>query len=78
VKRPQESFKLAEALGLNGTPSYVIGDNVLLARSGSRHSGEGQHLALRQAELLTGAFVNRRHNSGRHGILRRPFLREKQ
>jgi len=26
----QESFKLAEALGLNGTPSYVIGDNVVV------------------------------------------------
>jgi protein-disulfide isomerase len=24
----QETFKLAEALGLNGTPSYVIGDKV--------------------------------------------------
>src|SRR5882762_2742182 len=26
----EESFKLAEALGLNGTPSYVIGDNVVV------------------------------------------------
>src|SRR6476646_10439652 len=26
----QESFKLDEALGLNGTPSYVIGDNVVV------------------------------------------------
>lgn len=30
----QESFKLAEALGLNGTPSYVIGDNVVVGAVG--------------------------------------------
>jgi protein-disulfide isomerase len=30
----QESFKLAEALGLNGTPSYVIGDNVVVCAVG--------------------------------------------
>jgi protein-disulfide isomerase len=30
----QESFKLAEALGLNGTPSYVIGDNVVIGAVG--------------------------------------------
>jgi protein-disulfide isomerase len=29
-----ESFKLAEALGLNGTPSYVIGDNVVIGAVG--------------------------------------------
>jgi protein-disulfide isomerase len=30
----QESFKLAEALGLNGTPSYVIGENVVVGAVG--------------------------------------------
>ncbi|MEZ5788568.1 MAG: DsbA family protein [Xanthobacteraceae bacterium] len=29
-----ESMKLAEALGLNGTPSYVIGDNVVIGAVG--------------------------------------------
>jgi protein-disulfide isomerase len=30
----EESFKLAEKLGLNGTPSYVIGDNVVVGAVG--------------------------------------------
>jgi protein-disulfide isomerase len=30
----EESFKLAEALGLNGTPSYVIGEDVLIGAVG--------------------------------------------
>jgi len=30
----QENFKLAEQLGLNGTPSYVIGDNVVVGAVG--------------------------------------------
>ena len=30
----QESFKLAEALGLNGTPSYVIGEDVVVGAVG--------------------------------------------
>jgi protein-disulfide isomerase len=30
----QESFRLAEALGLNGTPSYVIGDQVVIGAVG--------------------------------------------
>ena len=30
----QENFKLADALGLNGTPSYVIGDNVVVGAVG--------------------------------------------
>ena len=29
-----EAFKLAEQLGLNGTPSYVIGDNVIIGAVG--------------------------------------------
>ncbi len=31
-----ESMKLAEALGLNGTPSYVIGDDVVVGAVGAR------------------------------------------
>ena len=30
----QESFKLAEQLGMNGTPSYVIGNNVIVGAVG--------------------------------------------
>ncbi len=30
----EESFKLAEALGLNGTPSYVIGGDVVIGAVG--------------------------------------------
>ena len=30
----QEAFKLAEALGLNGTPSYVIGNDVVIGAVG--------------------------------------------
>jgi protein-disulfide isomerase len=30
----EENFKLAEALGLNGTPSYVIGDSVIVGAVG--------------------------------------------
>jgi protein-disulfide isomerase len=33
-KTLQQDFKLAEALGLNGTPSYVIGDNVVVGAIG--------------------------------------------
>jgi protein-disulfide isomerase len=33
-KTLQQDFKLAEALGLNGTPSYVIGDNVIIGAIG--------------------------------------------
>jgi protein-disulfide isomerase len=34
VKTLQENFKLAETLGLNGTPSYVIGDKVIVGAVG--------------------------------------------
>jgi len=30
----QEAFKLAEALGLNGTPSYVVGSSVVIGAVG--------------------------------------------
>jgi protein-disulfide isomerase len=30
----EESFKLAEALGLNGTPSYVVGQDVVVGAVG--------------------------------------------
>ena len=30
----EESFKLAEALGLNGTPSYVVGSDVVIGAVG--------------------------------------------
>ena len=41
-----ESFKLAEALGLNGTPSYVIGEDVVMRRRRRRHpEGQGRRRA---------------------------------
>ena len=33
-KTLKQDFGLAEALGLNGTPSYVIGDNVVVGAVG--------------------------------------------
>jgi protein-disulfide isomerase len=42
-KTLQESLKLAEALGLNGTPSYVINDDVVIGAVGL--SALGQKIA---------------------------------
>ena len=36
----QESAKLAEALGLNGTPSYVIGNDVVIGAVGLTALGQ--------------------------------------
>ena len=36
----QESAKLAEALGLNGTPSYVIGNDVVIGAVGLAALGQ--------------------------------------
>ena len=33
-KAAEESFKLADALGLNGTPSYVVGNDVVVGAVG--------------------------------------------
>jgi protein-disulfide isomerase len=41
----QESFKLAQALGLNGTPSYVIGDKVIIGAVGIEALQEGINTA---------------------------------
>lgn len=41
----QENFKLAEALGLNGTPSYVIGDKVIVGAVGLPSLQEGINTA---------------------------------
>jgi len=41
----QESFKLAEALGLNGTPSYVVGNEVLIGAVGLAALREKVNLA---------------------------------
>ena len=49
----EESFKLAEALGLNGTPSYVDRQTSGGRRGRPRRAaGKDQHRALRQADLL--------------------------
>ena len=51
----EESIKLAEELGLNGTPSYVIGTDVVVGAVGLEQlQGKGQHRALRQGDLLIG------------------------
>ena len=48
-----ENLKLAEELGLNGTPSYVIGKDVVVGAVGlTALQGQGQHRALRQGDLL--------------------------
>jgi protein-disulfide isomerase len=41
----QENFKIAEALGLNGTPSYVIGDKVIVGAVGLPSLQEGINTA---------------------------------
>ena len=41
----QESFKLAQALGLNGTPSYVIGNKVIIGAVGLEALQEGINTA---------------------------------
>jgi len=41
----QENFKLAEALGLNGTPSYVIGDQVIVGAVGLPSLRQGVNTA---------------------------------
>jgi protein-disulfide isomerase len=46
-----ESFKLAEKLGLNGTPSYVIGKNVVVGAVGLAALRKGQHRPLQQPPL---------------------------
>ncbi len=45
----EENIKLAEALGLNGTPSYVVGADVVVGAVGlDGAQGKDQHGALRQ------------------------------
>ena len=57
----EESFKLAEPLGFNGTPSYVIGNDVVIGAVGlSELQGKDQQRALRQGRLLTARFLTRR------------------
>jgi protein-disulfide isomerase len=41
----QESFKIAEALGLNGTPSYVVGNDVVIGAVGLNTLREKVNLA---------------------------------
>ena len=44
-KTLQQDFKLAEALGLNGTPSYVIGNNVIVGAIGLKGLQENVNTA---------------------------------
>jgi protein-disulfide isomerase len=44
----QESAKLAEALGLNGTPSYVIGNDVVVGAVGLDALGQKIQAARQQ------------------------------
>ena len=41
----QESFKIAGALGLNGTPSYVIGSDVVIGAVGVQALKEKVNIA---------------------------------
>ena len=55
----EESFKLAEAMGLNGTPSYVIGNAGGDRRGRRRHpAGKNRRRTLRQGDVLSRAFRN--------------------
>ena len=50
----EESFKLADALGLSGTPSYVVGSEVVIGAVGLANlQAEGQRRPLRQSHLLS-------------------------
>ena len=52
----EENFKLAEAMGMNGTPSYVIGKQVVIGAVGvGQPQRKDQHRPLRQGDLLTAA-----------------------
>ena len=54
-KTLKQDFKLAQALGLNGTPSYVIGDSVIVGAIGLKGlEDQDQYRALRQGLLLSG------------------------
>ena len=44
-KTIEQDYKLAEALGLNGTPSYVIGDNVIVGAIGLKGLKENVNTA---------------------------------
>ena len=48
----EENFKLAEAMGMNGTPSYVIGKQVVIGAVGVTPEGKDQQRALRQGDVL--------------------------
>ena len=50
----QESFTLAEALGFQGTPSYVIGNEAVVGAVGVKElQAKINNCALRQGDLLT-------------------------
>ena len=54
----EESLKLAEAIGLNGTPSYVVGNDVVIGAVGqprSRRRSTTPAAASRPAEAWAGA-----------------------
>ena len=51
----EENFKLAEAMGMNGTPSYVIGKQVVIGAVGrGEPQGKNRRRALRQGDVLSG------------------------
>ena len=53
----EENFKLAEAMGMNGTPSYVIGKQVVIGAVGlDGLQGKDRRRPLRQGDLLSGVF----------------------
>ena len=56
-----ENLKLAEQLGLNGTPSYVVGSDVVVGAVGlDGAEGQGESGALRDRFVLTTADGNSR------------------
>ena len=52
----EENLKLAESMGMNGTPSYVIGKQIVIGAVGLENlQGKDRHRPLRQGDLLIDA-----------------------
>jgi hypothetical protein len=68
----EENFKLAEAMGMNGTPSYVIGKQVVIGAVGvEKPAGKDQQRPLRQGDVLNSADASTIETKGRRNS--RPF-----
>ena len=53
VRRRSRRIQAAEAMGMNGTPSYVIGKQVVIGAVGVEPSRKNRRRALRQGDVLS-------------------------